>query len=365
MTVCGPISPDDLGFTLMHEHLMSDLTCIHETMRQRGLLAHNPPVMPDESVSMANLAYLHHDIVLLKDNLDLNDESLMTSEVESFAATGGQSILEVSVPGAVRRPGALRRISERTGVNIVMSTGLYEEYSWPGGCSSLSVDDLFRFMLGEFENGIDGTSVKPGNIKLAYGEHYTESLEKVLRAAAKTSVETGLPIHVHKGRFVSAEDMRHATDVLLDGGADPHRVVLCHAQGYFAARARYENLIARPMDWQDSLLDTGCLTGFLRDGFVLCIDLFGHKWDVPVADSPYLPDWVLIAGLYRLLNDGWVDQLVLGHDNFMKINTRAFGGEGLTHVANVVLPALRRIGVKDSDIEALTRRNPARILALD
>jgi phosphotriesterase-related protein len=365
MTVCGPISPEDLGFTLMHEHLMMDAICFYETVRQRGLLPLDPPLAPDEKVSASSLAYLHHNIVLLKDNLDLNDELLMTSEVDDFARVGGKSILEVSVPGANRQPEALRRISERTGVHIVMSTGLYEEHSWPAGSSSLSVDDLVRIMVGEYENGIDGTSVRPGNIKVAYGEVYTEALDRVLRAAAKTSVETGLPIHVHKGRFLLAGDMRRVADVLLDGGVDPGRVVFCHAQCYSAARARYQSLITRPNDWQRDLLDIDSLLGFLRDGLVLCFDLFGHKWDVPAGDSPYLPDWVPIACLYRLINDGWADQLVVGHDNFLKISTRAFGGEGLTHITNVVLPALRWAGVKEGDIEALTRRNPARILALN
>jgi len=269
------------------------------------------------------------------------------------------------VPGAVRHPEALQRISARTGVHIIMSTGLYEEHSWPSELASLSVDDYVRYMVGEYEHGIDGSSVRAGNIKLAYGEEYTDALDRLLRAAAKTSLETGLPIHIHKGRFLDAGHMRRVADTLLEAGADPGRVVLCHAQCYSGAHARYTGLITRPEDWQSDLLDTDSLTGFLRDGFVLCFDLFGHTWDVPAGDSPYLPDWVIMANLYRLIRDGWAAQLVVGHDNFLKFSTRAFGGEGLTHISNVVLPMLKRVGVKEADIEAITRRNPARILTLD
>ena len=59
------------------------------------------------------------------------DEEVMTAETADFKASGGDALLDMSAPGLRSDLHAIRRISERTGVNVVTSKGLYMEDSWP------------------------------------------------------------------------------------------------------------------------------------------------------------------------------------------------------------------------------------------
>jgi phosphotriesterase-related protein len=180
MSVRGPVDSGELGFTLMHEHLMTDAQFMYERRKRRGLLPDPPPVKRDDLVTMANLGYLNHCAALARHNLDLQDVALMASEVGLYKDAGGSAILEVSAPGIVRHPVEVRRISEQTGVHVIMSTGLYAEESWPRHFHSMSIDDYVRVMVDEHKHGIEGTGIKPGNIKIA-GEEKTDALEKVAR----------------------------------------------------------------------------------------------------------------------------------------------------------------------------------------
>ena len=362
MTVRGPIDPGELGFTLMHEHLMTDSQLLYERRKRRGLIPDPPPVQRGDLVTMANLAYLSHSTALARHNLDLQDLDLMVSELGLYKDAGGSAILECSAPGMVRHPDEVRRISEQTGVHVIMSTGLYSEESWPQRFRSMSTDDYVRYMVDEHKHGIESSGIKPGNIKVA-AEEKNEALEKVVRAAARAGNETGLAIHVHRGLFMSVMDMRWLADVLLEEGVDPTRVVFCHAEDYFAGEARVDDLITDPASWQQKLFNLGELGSFLDDGLNICIDCFGHTWDVEAGGIIDQPDWLLTAAVYALLREGHAEKIVLGHDVFMRINTRAYGGEGFTRISEFVLPTLRRIGVSEDEIRLMMFENPARILA--
>ena len=89
MTVLGPVSAVDLGVTLPHEHLFIDLL---REYRGTGLL---------------------------------HDEALAIEEVAAYRAAGGATIVDCTSEGLGRRPEALRRVSEATGVRIVMGSGHY------------------------------------------------------------------------------------------------------------------------------------------------------------------------------------------------------------------------------------------------
>jgi phosphotriesterase-related protein len=362
MTVRGPVDSGELGFTLMHEHLMSESQLMYERRKRQGLIPDPPPVKRDDLVTMANLGYLSHSTALSRHNLDLRDEDLMVSEVGLYKDAGGSAILECSAPGIVRYPVEVRRISEQTGVHVIMSTGLYSEESWPQRFHSMSTDDFVRYMVDEHEHGIEDSGIKPGNIKVA-AEEKTEALEKVTRAAARAAQVTGLAIHIHRGLFMSVKDMRWLADVLLEEGADPTRVVFCHVEDYFAGEARVDDLITDPASWQQKLFNLGELGSFLDHGFNICIDCFGHTWDVEAAGIIDQPDWLLTAAVYALLREGHAEKIVLGHDVFMRINTRAYGGEGYTRISDFVVPTLRRVGVPEDEIRLMMFGNPARILA--
>ncbi len=165
-TVCGPIAPESLGFTSMHEHILCDLTVFRE--RFKKLLGRND--MPEVPLTLANRSRLRHGMILSPENLRLNDEAMMTGEVEDFAGAGGNAIVETGAPGIrcaddVR---AFARISEATGVHIVACTGLYAEDSWPDHFRGLTSDQYADYLRGEIANGIGDSGIRPGQIKVAF-----------------------------------------------------------------------------------------------------------------------------------------------------------------------------------------------------
>ncbi|MGH2417738.1 MAG: phosphotriesterase-related protein, partial [Candidatus Limnocylindria bacterium] len=131
MTVSGPIPPDKLGFTLPHEHTGDRLW--HLSGRD----------------DYFGLTY---------------DEDVIGEELRDFRRRGGGTVVDLTLPGIGRRPDRLRRLASRTGVAIVMGCGWYREPYYPPDAriDERTVDQLADELVAEFEDGVDGTGVRPG-----------------------------------------------------------------------------------------------------------------------------------------------------------------------------------------------------------
>jgi phosphotriesterase-related protein len=81
MTVRGPITPDQLGFASLHEHILCDLADCYRDRYRWG----NVP-MPDWPLVLENRSSLRHAMILSSSNLRLDDEEVMAAEVADFAA---------------------------------------------------------------------------------------------------------------------------------------------------------------------------------------------------------------------------------------------------------------------------------------
>jgi phosphotriesterase-related protein len=75
------------------------------------------------------------------------------------------------------------------------------------------------------------------------------------------------------------------------------------------------------------------------------------------------PEWMLVVATAELCQAGYAGQIALATDRYLKILTRRFGGGGYCHLTNAVLPQLRMAGVSEEQIEQMTVKNPARLLA--
>jgi len=362
MTVCGPIIPEQLGFTSMHEHIFSDCSMFRNRIRKIGVVKDRGLVKPDEKITLENRSFLRHNIALSADNMKLDDEQMMIAEIIDFKLSGGNAILEVSAPG-IRSTAddlvVLRRISEAAGVHIVASTGLYAQYTWPELYHTMNYHEYVAFLRREIAQGIGNTGILPGHIKAAY-EVYTEQLEIYLRAAAFVSGETGLSLQIHLGLDVSPEEVRdNVVRPLLEGGCIPERTILCHIQlllGFLSL----EELVNNPGRVPFNL---SLHRELLKQGFVLSFTPFGFEADDEPLGMVLYPDWYALSGLVTLIKEGYAAQLVIGNDVFTKLATRRGGGEGYRRLADFVVPALKQCGVSDQDIYQITVANPARLLA--
>jgi len=320
-------------------------------------------VKPEDKLTLDNRSALRHDIASSIDNMKLDDEQMMTVEVADFKVGGGDSIVEASAPG-IRSSSddlfALRRISENTGVHIIASTGLYAEDTWPDRYRAMTLKQYVKFLRNEITQGIADTGILPGHIKAAY-EVRTQQLDTYLQAAALVAGETGLSLQVHLGPDVTRDEVWHnVLQPLFRGGCIAERTILCHVQLMMGVLS-IEELVSNPGRVP---FDISLHRELLDRGFVLSFTPIGFEGDNEPLGIVQYPDWYILSGMVALIRDGYAGQLVIGNDVFTKLATRHGGGEGYRRLADFVVPALRKCGVSDKDINKITVENPARILAV-
>jgi len=362
-TVRGPIAPEELGFTSMHEHTVCNASFFRR--RYESLIPSDAPVAADDLVRLDNLRILKHAFILSKDVLDMSDEGLIESEVVNFAASGGKAMVDMSTPGLRCDITALKRISQKTGVHIIATTGLYSEDSWPQQFRDMAMNGYMKYMWGEIEGSIEDTGIRAGHIKVAItdtgifnAEPFSKQQKIMLRAAVRVSNETGIAMSVHPP-LDAVENVREVVRVMLDEGVNPERAVIAHNDLFFVPRD-LKVLITDPGSWR---LNTDFAKELLDKGLNISIDSFGHFQDGEPVGITAVADWQRLGGLISLLKAGYASQIVLGTDVFLKILTRRYGGEGYCRLTDFVIPSLRQAGIDEFDIERMTVENPARILS--
>ena len=338
MTVRGPIDPSELGVTLMHEHLFIDLRHLWHApvfAWQEGLA--------DVEPSLPIRGLLNLDSYVNRPNMVLEDMDLTVEELAPFRALGGSSVVDLTTKGIKPQPAHLREVSERSGVHVVSGCGWYTGVTHPPEIAALPEDALVDRLAGEIENGIDGTDVRPGIIgEIGTSAPVESNEEKVLRVAAAAQRKTGLAINVHVAIF--GKQALRALDVLEAAGADLSRVVVSHL---------------------DQLLDLDHHRAILNRGAYVEYDCFGSEiyYDNRGQEDP--SDRERINALLTLLDEGWVDRVVISHDVCTKIQLLRYGGFGYGHILRSIVPRMERRGVDAGTVRKILVDNPRRLLTVD
>jgi phosphotriesterase-related protein len=345
ITVTGPIAPEALGVTSMHEHALADGSCY---------------AWPDagaEPFSIEQLGAIRRQIEVNRENLVVDDPELVAAELAEFREAGGATIVDMSAPGLRVDAAALPQISRQSGVHIVTGTGLYIARSRPERWREASIDELADWMVSEIEQGIEDTPVCAGQIGELGVEKLDDGDRRLLGAAVRAAEGTGVSISIHPG-FEEGCDGRAIADVLEDEGCRPERVVIGHGDAFLS-----EHSLATLVDPGSWTLRLDYHRELLARGFNLSIDCFGHDWGR--EDDRWLieTDWQRLAGLVALLREGHSGQLVIGCDVFTRSLHRRGGGLGYRYLLDWVLPRLRESGISEEEIEQLTVANPARLLS--
>ena len=339
-TTKGPVSPDELGVTLSHEHILIDQTFFIDADPSTGASGKNDA---DDPVCLENLWLLKRNPYLCRDNIIMQDEEMAAKELKYFATQNGKTVVDVTNIGMGRNPEGLRRISHATGLHIVTSTGFYVEPGHPSFVQESSVEDLSNLMVKELLEGIDGTHIKAGLIgEIGTSMKLTAQEEKVLRASAKAHLKTGAAINIHLATMKGREGPK-VLDILDEEKVDLNRVVLSH------------------MDF--ILDDIAHLKRLAKRGAYLEFDSFGMDFSVDSKDFTPPCDISKVQGLKRLIDDGFAEQLLISQDICVKISLKAFGGQGYDHILRNVLPMMKKSGIDDETIHLLMVKNPARLLA--
>lgn len=312
-TVNGDISPEQMGVTYSHEHIVC-----------------RPPYWKEKG----------------EDDLLLDDPEKSKQDVKLFQQAGGQTIVDATAVDYGRDIAEVKRISEQTGVNIIATAGFNKGFLWsvqrPGTDETFaewiarsSIQELTDFVVREVTEGMEGTSVRGGQVKFGTGYNTISPLEeKVLRAVARAHHETKAPVHSHT----------EAGTMALE------QVAYLREEGVNLEYVSFGHMDRNPDTWLHlKIADTGAF---------LCFDGIGK--------IKYAPESTRIQCILELVKRGYEKQILISGDTARKSYYRNYGhGLGLGYILEQWVPRFKEEAEEAGFngkrlIEAFFVHNPAR-----
>ena len=335
MTVRGAMPADRIGVTLPHEHILNDCRCWW-----------NQPIEPErqhlakDPVHLGIIGELRMDPFVSLDNCTLDDEPLAIAELMTFFQAGGRTVVDPTCRGIGRNPEALVRISQATGLNIIMGAGYYLQTSHPPSLRAMSIDDIADEIVAEAHHGVGDTGVRIGLIgEIGVSGEFTSEEEKSLRGAARAQRRSELPLMVHLPAWY-----RHGhrvLDIVGEEGGNLRHTILCHMN--------------------PSGADVGYQTSLAERGAFIEYDMLGMDYWYADQGVQCPSDEDNARAIKGLIDRGLLDRLLLSQDIFLKMMLTRYGGFGYAYVLRHFVPRLRRHGVSDSQIKIMLADNPRRV----
>ena len=303
MTVAGPMPSGSMGNTLAHEHILVDFIGAEEV---------NPPRWDRDEVMAKVLPFL-----------------------EEARRAGCHTFIDCTPNYLGRDVVLLKQLSEKTGLNIITNTGYYggsDNKFLPAHAFTETAEQLSRRWISEYENGIDGTPIKPGFMKISVNSSaLSEVSRKLISAAALTHLKTGLTIASHTGPAIPAFEQ---IDILKSMKVHPSAFIWVHAQ---------------------SETDHDKYVKAARAGAWVSLDGIS---DENTADY--------IQRLLFLKKENCLHQILLSHDAGWYDPAKPQGGEvrGFTALFKTLIPALEQEGFVESEITQLIQTNAANAFSI-
>jgi phosphotriesterase-related protein len=303
MTVLGPVDSSRLGFTLSHEHILVDFIGADKANKTRY-----------EADTVYNTALPHLE--------ELRDAGCKTF-IDCTPAFIGRDVM------------LLRRLSRATGLNIITTTGYYgavQHKYVPQHAYSETAEDLSRRWISEWRNGIEGTGIKPGLIKTGVDKGPLSELQnKLVEAAALTHLATGLTIGIHTGDGKAAMEQ---LKILEGRRVSPSARIWIHAQN------------ERDVAYHIDAAQRGSWVSF--DG-VNPNSIHEHISFLETMKQKSLLKAVLVSQ-----DSGWYH---VGEPKGGKYN-------GYTSVFSDFIPALRKSGFSQTEIDTIFIENPGKAFSV-
>ncbi|HEY1263702.1 MAG TPA: hypothetical protein VGF06_09270 [Terriglobales bacterium] len=285
-----------------------------------------------------------------------NFVTTVAGKLKAAKDEGVDTIVDVTPFDVGRDVRLLQELSEKSGMQIITCTGHWLAPSL--SMEARTVEELTDFFVLEIERGIDGTEIKPGVIKVAtdaglraphplYHEGVTRFLEMALRAAARASIATGVPVTTHTTTVDRTGEKQ--AEIFESEGLNPAMVCLGHC---------------------DDTDDMAYLEGLVKRGYTIGMDHMTWGVDGAAGPGPAALSWQRRAqSVKRLLDDGFGNKIFLSNDWYFGISMAPTGfmktkeqtnPDGILFSHRKVLPYLKQIGVSDQQIRMITVQNPRR-----
>jgi phosphotriesterase-related protein len=312
-TVQGPVDADELGVVLCHEHVR---------FRDEAVAAEWPNRYDEQ---------LELDAALVAVN-DAKERGVRTI-VDPTAMFGGRDV------------GFMKRVAEETGVRIVACTGIYSYDYLPHYFENRDVDVMADHFVEDIEIGVQGTDIRAAFLKCAAdAAGVTAHVEKIHRAVARASLQTGAPIMAHSMPALATGPRQ--VEIFAEEGVEMSKVQIAHCGD------------SEDVEYIQGLIDTGVYVGLDRYGLEM-----------------YLPIDKRNATAAELLRRGHAERLIISQDFCATIDwfppeaAEVFEGQGairnwsMTLVFDEVVPWLREQGVMDDgSFQTIFVENPRRWL---
>ena len=298
ITVTGEIPASEIGKTLHHEHLLVDFIGADSSGYHR---------------------WNKNDVV----------EKVLPYLLE-IKKLGYKTLVECTPAYLGRDPELMKMLSEKSGIQIITNTGYYSAVGGkflPAHTFTETAEQLAARWIDEAKNGIEGTGIYPGFIKIAVEREPLEEIHrKVVEAACITHKATGLVIMSHTGPALPAFQ---EIEILKQNGVDPSAFIWTHAQNEKDFNKHLE--AARMGAW-------------------IAFDNF---------NAGQLERYIEFAQTMK--KEGLLGKVLFSHDAGWYRPGEPNGGEfrGFTEIEEFLIPALEKSGLSQPDIYQIFTANPA------
>lgn len=280
------------------------------------------------------LTYVHEhttiDLSSLKktEDTNLNTFKETVEEYKELYNKGVRNIIDVTVRGMKRNPEYVKKISEITKMNIIQSTGWYQDKFLPDYIETASIKELSQMMIDDIEQGIDGTNIKAkliGEIGTSKNK-MTDREKKVFKAAVIAHKKTKVPITTHTtlGTFG-----REQVDFFKSEGVNLENIVIGHVD--LTGSVEY-------------ILD------LLREGVYVEFDTVGKE--------NYMSDQIRVNMLKKIEESGFENKVFLSMDITRRSHLKAFGGIGYSYLLDTFVPMMKKNNISERFIQKMLIDNP-------
>jgi len=302
-SVLGPLNTTELGFTLMHEHVMCGFA---------GVLPNYPELLGDNMMEVA------------------------VDDLRKAKAGGVDTIVDATTLDLGRDINLLAEASRRSGVNIVACSGWWLDV--PPFFAGISRDQLADLFTREVEEGISGTGIKAGILKPASDlTGVTPEQEVVLRAVGRAHLRTGVPVMLHS--YSPGQVGKQQLGILKEEGVDLRRV---------------------KMDHSNDTTDVEYLAWLLEQGCYLGMDRYPGRNVSTLARTKTMKALIDMGHADRICpsHDRLVLRVMAANPMITEEERLRINPHGFLYVKEVAFQQLREMGVSEDIVSTLCVNGP-------